>query len=603
MHFRGTHNFLVKICSRSRRRAAQVPKNAHARRLDGQRGVTLLDTLIGSALMLVIFLGIVGVFQLSIDVIVNNKARGGAIALGNERMEYLRSLSYPQIGVIGGIPAGIVPQEETVVSNGIPYTRRTMVLYSDDPGDGLGASDTNGIIADYKTIRVEVNWQSGGNERGVTLVGRVSPFGVETAVAGGTLTINVVNEAASPVSNAQVDIVNASTTPPINIRTYTNIDGIVTFIGAPAASDYRITVSKPGYSSAQTYSVTAENPNPTPRHLTVVDNQTTSASFTIDYVANKTVETFMHIRENSWSDTFSDTSKIDTMSSTTVAGGVVRLTGVPGNYQSPGTLRSISIAPSSLYRWKRFSASTSTPSQTGILFHFYDAGSMLIPESQLPGNAAGFATSSVDLSSISTTTYPQLRVDTTLTSIDAASTPSVGEYSLLYDYGPDPLLNFSFTMRGAKTIGNNPTVYKYDQTNTTGSDARLTLSSIEADTYTLGVATTSGYVLAESCNPQPEVLAPASSQTTRLYVLPSTPHSLLIDVRSSAGALLQDASVRLTETSYDVTKPTSSCGQSFFGSLENASYTATISKSGYQQYSTSVSVNGVTRLSVTLNPQ
>lgn len=484
------------------------------------RGVTLLDTLIGSALMLVIFLGIVGVFQLSIDVVVNNKARAGAIALTNERMEYLRSLSYSQIGVIGGIPAGNVPQEETVVSNGIPYTRRTMVLYSDDAGDGLGASDTNGIIADYKTIRVEINWQSRQGERGVTLVGRVSPFGVETAVAGGTLTVNVVNEAAAPVANAQVDIVNTNTVPAINIRTYTNISGIVTFIGAPAASNYQIVVSKPGYATSQTYSVTAENPNPNPRHLTVVNNQTTSASFTIDYLASKTVETYMYIREATWADPFSDTSKINMMSSTTIASGSARLTGTPGNYQSPGTLRSIAVAPASLYRWKSFSATTSVPSQTSILFRFYDGNNVLIPDAVLPGNAAGFATSSLTLSGISTTTYPQLRVDTTLASPDGASTPSVDQYAVLYEYGPDPLPNFSFTMRGAKTIGNDPTVYKYNTTHVSGADARITLSSIEADTYTLGVATSSGYQLATSSAPQPEVLPPASSQTTRIYVLP-----------------------------------------------------------------------------------
>src|SRR3989344_4871249 len=96
-------------------------------RLREQRGITLIDTLVGSALMLLVFVGIAATFRLSIDVVTNNKARAGAIALGNERMEYLRSLSYSQIGVIGGIPAGNVPQEEEVVYNGITYTRRTMV--------------------------------------------------------------------------------------------------------------------------------------------------------------------------------------------------------------------------------------------------------------------------------------------------------------------------------------------------------------------------------------------------------------------------------------------------------------------------------------------
>ena len=34
-----------------------------------KRGVTLIDTIVGSALMLVVFVGIAGVFQLSIDVV------------------------------------------------------------------------------------------------------------------------------------------------------------------------------------------------------------------------------------------------------------------------------------------------------------------------------------------------------------------------------------------------------------------------------------------------------------------------------------------------------------------------------------------------------
>ena len=565
-----------------------------------ERGVTLIDTIVGSALMLIVFLGIAAAFQLSVDVVTNNKARAGAIALANERMEYLRSLSYTQVGVIGGIPAGNVPQEETIAYNGVSYTRRTMVLYSDDSGDGLGGADQNGIVADYKTIRVEIVWPSRQGERSVTLVGRVSPFGIETAVPGGILTINVVNEASSPVPTAQVNIVNTGAAPAISIRTYTNIEGAVSFIGAPAASDYQITISKTGYSSAQTYPVTAGNPNPNPRPLTVGDNQTTSASFTIDYVSTKTVETYMQVREGSWSDEFSDAGKIDEMSSTTVASGEARLPGEPGAYQSPGTFRSIAIAPSSLYRWKSFTSATSTSPQTGILFRFYD-GTALIPDSQLPGNAAGLATSSVDLSGISTTTYPQLRIDATLASADSVSTPSVEQYAIFYDYGPEPLPNFSFTMRGAKTIGNNPTVYKYDQTSTTGSDARLTLSNIEADTYALGIAASTGYALAESCNPQPEPLAPASSQMTRLYVLPLSAHSLLIDVRSNTSVLLEGASVELTKTGYDMTLTTSSCGQEFFRDLVTDSYTATVTRAGFQPYTTDVNVNGATRVSVVLS--
>src|SRR3989338_2352394 len=139
------------------------------------RGVSLIDTLVGTALMLVIFLGIAGAIQLSLDVVTNNKARAGAIALANERMEYIRSLAYASVGTVGGIPSGLMAQSETVALNSVSYTRRTVVEYVDDPGDGMGASDTNNITVDYKVAKVDVAWTSRIGTRHITLVTRISP--------------------------------------------------------------------------------------------------------------------------------------------------------------------------------------------------------------------------------------------------------------------------------------------------------------------------------------------------------------------------------------------------------------------------------------------
>src|SRR3989338_639094 len=111
----------------------------------GERGATLLDAVVGTALMLVVFVGIFGAFKLTVSAVSNNKARAGAIALANERLEYIRSLSYDSIGTVGGIPAGAIAQSETATLNGISYTRRTFIAYVDDPGDGTGASDSNSI--------------------------------------------------------------------------------------------------------------------------------------------------------------------------------------------------------------------------------------------------------------------------------------------------------------------------------------------------------------------------------------------------------------------------------------------------------------------------
>ena len=576
------------------------PKLLHGLTSRGSRGVTLIDSVVGSALMLLVFVGIAAAFQLSLDVVTNNKIRAGAIALVNERIEYLRSLSYNQIGVAGGIPPGIVPQIETVTWNAVPYTRRTSVLYSDDPEDGIGAADQNGITADYKTIRVEVSWESREGERNINLVGRVSPVGIETEVPGGTLTIYVVNAAAVSVSDTQVDIINTETTPAISIRTYTNSEGLVSFIGAPAASNYQITVSRPGYSSAETYPVTVENPDPNPRHLTVADNQTTSSTFAIDTVSTKTVETYKKSVPADWSDSLDTTDFVLTTSNVDVLGGEAILRG-EAPYTSPGSLRSISIAPSLLLGWDSLSWEDTEPPQTEITYRVYDASNTLIPDSDLSGNSGGFTLSPVDLTGISPETYSALRLEAELGTNDPDVTPSLDSWSISYDYGPVPFPNFSFLMRGSKAIGNNPTIYKYDETHSSGVSSSVTLQNLEWDTYALSVATTTGYNLAESCNPQPEVLAPGTSQATQLYVLPYTIHTLLVDVRTNAGLLLSGASVRLYKTGYDETQSTSSCGQVFFEDLTLDSYTIEVSKVGYQTESSTVNVSDVSLISILLN--
>lgn len=563
------------------------------------RGVTLIDTVIASALMLLVFVAIAGVFQVSLDVITSNKSRAGAVALANERMEYLKSLSYTQIGVVGGIPAGNVVQFETLTNNGVTYERRTLVLYSDDPADGLGAMDTNGITADFKTIRVEVTWTSRIGQRSVEVVGRVSPVGVETSASGGTLTIAVVNAAAQPVSNAQVDIINTGTVPAISIRTYTDSNGSVTFIGAPAASNYQVTVSKIGHSSAQTYPVTVQNPNPDPRHLTVSNNQTTSATFAIDLLAQSTVQTYRAIETATSSDSFADFSQIATSTHIAISGGSAILA-LP---EISGVLQSTDIAPSLLVAWKELSWSLTVPDGTYIRFRIYDASGgtpVLIPDGVLPGNSAGFTTSPVQLSGVATSTYPELRIGATFESNDEAATPELHALHLSYSRGPDPLPGTTFTVRGMKTIGNSPSVYKYDTSHTTDASASITLTGREWDTYIIGLPSGSAYDIAESCAPQPEALAPGAALLTRIYLAPNSAHSLLVDVRG-AGALVEKAQVRLSGAGYDTTLPTTSCGQAFFPGLSDQNYSITVSKSGFQDFTNAaLDISGDTKLSIVL---
>lgn len=581
------------------------------RGLSAQSGATLLDTLVGVALMVIVFVGISGAFRLSLEVVSNNKARAGAIALANERMEYLQSLSYDDVGTSGGIPSGTVAQNENVTLNGVPYIRHTLVRYADDPKDGSGASDSNGIIADYKEIKTDVSWSTKqGGSRTITLVGRVSPPGLETAVSGGTLSITVVNSSASPVVDAQVSIVNASTSPAIDITAFTNASGTISFIGAPASSRYQIVVTKSGYSTARTYTATSQNTSPTPGDLTVANNQTTSSTFAIDLLSTKTVETYHHIRTATTTDLFADESRIATSTNISVAGGSAQL----ADDEISGSLQSTTIEPGLLVSWKQLSWIDSEPSGSSIRYRVYDStGTSLIPDVSLPGNSVGFTTSPINLVGIATTTYSGLRLVAEFTPGSAAS-PSIDSLSVSYEYGPEQFGPLAFSMRGTKTIGTGPsgTIYKYPTTAlTTNASGSLSLSSLEWDTYLITVGSATGYDIASSCTAQPEALTAGASQTTRVYVLPYSTNSLLVDVKSSSGEALTGATIRLQRVSsgYDKAQTSDWCAHSLFSSLSSGTvatgnaYTITVSKSGYQNYTSSaVNVSGTSALSVVLNP-
>lgn len=574
------------------------------------RGVTLIDTIVGTALMLVIFMGIAAAFQLSVDVVSNNKARGSAIALAGERVEYMRSLAYASIGTSGGIPAGSIAQSESVVLNGVTFTRRTVVEYADDAKDGTGASDSNSITSDYKVGKVDVAWTSRNGTRHITLVSRFEPpAGMEIACTPpcGTLTVNVFNAASLALSGASVSIVNAGTSPAINVNTFTNASGTASFIGAPASSGYQIVVTKSGYSTAQTYSVTSQNTDPNPGHLTVSNNQTTSGTFVIDIVSTMLINTYS-LATNTWTDSFSDESKLGPATTNIeVSGNRARFAGNQP-WTEPADLYSQTITPVALSRWGVFSWNHTEPSETVITYHVYypNGGTLsLLPDSILAGNSAGYTTgTSLDLSGVPANTYPSLVLQAHLLALNpSAPSPSIEDWSLTYQSGQGIVI--PFTMRGAKTIGSGPSgaVYKYDNLLTTNSSGILTIPNLEWDTYSLSVAASTGYDIASSCTPQPIVVAPNTSVAVQLYLSVHTANSLLIDVKNSAGITLAGASVRLTKGgSYDETIATDTCGQAFFDGLTNGNYSVSVSLSGYATSTASgIDATGTSRFSVTLN--
>ena len=567
-----------------------------------RRGVTIIDTLVGVALMALTFMGISAVFQLSVDVVTNNKARTTAIALANQRLEYAHSIAYASLGMQNGIPAGIIPETETTTFNGVNFTRRTFIAFKDDPADGVGASDTNNIQEDYKMVKVDVSWNIHGNTKHVSIATRISPPGLETNLGGGMLAIAAVNATGVAVPGATVRIVNNSLAPTVDETLLADASGTAYVLGAPTSTAYQIIVTTPGYSTAQTYPVSAQNTSPTPLNLTVTDNVTTAGTFAIDLLGRKIINTWTQIFSAAWSDTFPDASKLAATASTTVSGGSLTLLGSAAT----GTALSVSFGTSTIASWGTVTITHTIPSGTAILYRVYDStGTTLVPDGQVPGNSAGLATTIINLSGVSTSTYKLLTLGATLSTTNA-SKPSVDSWAVGYTYGPLTLGNIGINIQGTKSIGSGPggMVYKYTTNTTTSSLGTITLNGLEWDSHTISVLSSSGYDAASVCNPQPEALAPGATLSTDVYLAPHTTNSLLVDVRlQSNGSLLSNAAVNINRSGTNLWALTDRCGQAFFSGLTSAAnYTVTSGITGHATTTmTNVNISGQTRSSVVVN--
>lgn len=571
-------------------------------------GMTLIEVMVAVGVLAVAFMSLYGLFQASVRFVATAKAREGAVGLAVERMESLRALPYASIGTVNGIPAGTIPQNETILLDGISYNRRTLVQYVDDPADGTGASDSNGVTADYKRAKIEVSWASVTATSSVAFISNFIPVGLENLSGGGTLSLLVFDATGSAVSDATVRITNFTGTSTVDVTTYTNTAGVVQFPGTLAATGYQIFVSKSGYSSAQTYTASSGNPNPNPGNLSVSANQTTSASFAIDHTASYLLRTWKPILAATTTDAFSSSSALASTSNAVVSGGALLLSGSPGSYPSSGAAYSTSTAPSYLSAWTAASWNSSVPAGTSLTVSLYTQSGgafTLLPDSVLPGNATGFGASPVSLAGISTSTYPSLTLGAALGTADPAVTPQMLDWSLAYAQGPTPLPNIPFSIQGAKTIGTTGTgasVYKLSAAYTTDAAAQYS-SSAEWDSYTFSVASTTGFDLSSSCPFEPVSLAPASSALIALYLVAHTQNTLIVKVQNAtSSAAIPGASVTLSRPGFSAAVPADSCGQSFFAGLSAASnYSLSVSAPGFTSTTTSgVVVSGQSAAAISL---
>jgi prepilin-type N-terminal cleavage/methylation domain-containing protein len=263
------------------------------------QGFTIIEVIIAVAIFTLVSVAFYQAFYVVMTIIKSSQARTTAMLLANEQIEIVRNLPYQDVGLLGGVPAGNIDRYKTLVRNGMTFNLQFYIRNVDDPFDGLLGSSTHNDLApaDYKLLEVEVGCPGCEHFSTTSVVTTIAPKNLEGLSNNGALFIKVFDAAGLPIPQARVKIVNASTSPTINIDETTDNTGTFALVDAPPSGmSYQLTVTKDGYSTARTYAVGGvANPNPIDRHATISSAQVTQKSLAIDRLGQLTVRTVNNI--------------------------------------------------------------------------------------------------------------------------------------------------------------------------------------------------------------------------------------------------------------------------------------------------------------------
>ncbi len=260
-------------------------KNLFNKNVKSNNGFTLIETLVGVGVFLVISVSAYQAYVSLFALINQNQYKIIALNLANEQFEIIRNLKYSDVGTISGIPNGKIPASQTLNRGGVDYIVTTTIRNVDLPFDGTLSGSPNDLSpADNKFVEVDITCPSCAVFQPIKLTTTVAPKNLETSSTNGALIIKVFDANGVAISGANVHIENNKINPKIVIDDVTDNNGILQIVDAPPGVEaYEITVTKSGYTTDMTYTSGAvANPNPLKPHATVVLQSVTQISFSID---------------------------------------------------------------------------------------------------------------------------------------------------------------------------------------------------------------------------------------------------------------------------------------------------------------------------------
>lgn len=261
-----------------------------------EAGYSVVELVVALAVLALIATSVLSLYSVMVQTTFIAKRRAVASNLATNQMEYLKSLPYNSLAVVGGsiVATSPLPASFNTTANGVTYVVKTSINYIDDAYDGCrilsacvnkpvpsGAPANDLNPADYKTIHVSVTTVA--NMVLAEVDTKVSARVAETDSNTGALLVRVIDSSGNPISGATVTVVNTTTSPNVNVSDSTDAGGTAIFYNLPPDTtnfDYNVTATYPNYSTLTTI-VASGGLTPTYPNQQIVTQLSSSVTLTL----------------------------------------------------------------------------------------------------------------------------------------------------------------------------------------------------------------------------------------------------------------------------------------------------------------------------------